>query len=171
MSRFSITRTNIALPDADGMAGASDLLFRALDGFGIEDRASWRRFWKRMIGMKPGDMVEVEMMFPRSGPFHRRHMKIEQTVFDMQDKFKDREQFRFWLKVGAGWVDWIEGENGIVPLPKSISYAMADQDEFMRYHAAVIQFLRGPHAASFLWPHLEDKAHQQIDYILDGFNE
>ena len=172
MSRFLIARTNIALPDSDGMAGASDLLFRALDGFGLEDRRAWRKFWKRMIGMNPGEMIDVEMVFPRSGAFHRRHMAIEQKLFDYQDKFADREQFRFWLKVGAGWVDWVEGNTGaLIPLPKSISYAMADEMQFRQYHDAVIGFLRGSHAARFLWPHLEERAHQQIDHILDGFQE
>lgn len=172
MSRFTIQRTNIALPDAKGLEGARALLFGSLDGFGKEDKTSWRRLWKRMVNLAPGEMVEVAMSFPRSGPFHRRHMAIEQKVFDAQEKFDDFESFRVWLKIGAAWVIWAPGENGeMIPVPKSISYAAADEDEFRQFHEAVVRFLRGPHAAVFLWPRLEDKAVNQIDYILDGFGE
>ena len=172
MARFTITRTNIALPDDRGMEGASALLFKALDGLGKDDRSSWRRFWKKMIGMEPGEMVEFSMTFPRSGPYHRRHMAIEQRLFDCQEVFEDFESLRTWLKVGAGWVIWAAGADGtLIPIPKSISYAAADEDEFRRFHEGVIRFLRGPHAGLFLWPHLEDKAVNQIDYILSGFGE
>ena len=36
MSRFTVCRTNISLPDDRGMEGASHLLFKALDGFGTQ---------------------------------------------------------------------------------------------------------------------------------------
>ena len=170
MSRFTITRTNMELP-AD-MDGARQLLFKSLDGFGEEDRKAWRKLWKKLINMAPGEVFEVQTVFPRSGPFHRRHMSIEQKVFDSQEKFDDFEAFRTWLKVGAGWVIWAPGEDGtLVPVPKSISYAAAEQEEFEKYHAAVLRFLRGPHAGVFLWPHLEQKAIDQIEYILRGFGE
>jgi len=170
MSRFTITRTNIALP-AD-MDGARELLFKALDGFGQDDKTSWRRFWKKMINMAPGEMFEVQMVFPRSGPAHRRHMAIEQRFFDSQEVFDDCEAFRSWLKLGAGWVIWAPSDSGqLVPVPKSISYASADQDEFERFHAAVVRFLRSDHAARFLWTHLDDKATEQVEYILRGFGE
>ena len=170
MSRFTITRTNMTLPD--DLEGARWLLFRSLDGLGDDDKRCWRKLWKRLIGLSPGEMLEVQTVFPRSGPYHRRHMAMEQKLFDCQEVFDDREAFRTWLKVGAGWVIWAPGENGeLVPVPKSISYASIEQDEFERYHAGVLRFLRGPHAGRFLWPHLDDKAVDQIDYILRGFDE
>jgi len=172
MSRFTIHRTGAALPDERGLEGARSLLFKALDGFGQDDKQAWRRLWKKLISLEPGEMMEVSMVFPRSGPFHRRHMALEQRVFDAQEKFEDFEAFRTWLKIGAGWVVWAPGEAGaLTPVPKSISYASADEQEFRQYHEAVVRFLRGPHAAVFLWPHLEDKAIAQIDYIMGSFGE
>lgn len=172
MSRFTVMRTNMALPDECGLAGARVLLFGCLDGFGKDDKSAWRRLWKRLIELEPGEMVEVQTVFPRSGRFHRRHMAIEQAVFDAQERFADFEQFRYWLKVGSAWVTWAAGpKGGVVPIPKSISYAAADQHEFQQYHEAVIGFLRGPHAAPYLWSHLGDRAHEQIDAILEGFEE
>ena len=74
--------------------------------------------------------------------------------------------------VGAGWVTWAAGPSGgVVPIPRSISYAAAEQGEFMEFHERVVAFLRGPHAARYLWPHLKDKADEMMNSILNGFNE
>lgn len=171
MSKITITRTDKALP-AD-MDAARAFLFGALDGFSRDDKKSWRRFWKRLIGMEPGEMAVAEMVFPRSGPFHRRHMAIEQAVYDAQERFEDFDQYRYWLKVGAGWVTWAAGpKGGVVPIPKSISYAKADEEQFGRYHSKVIGFLRGPHAAKYLWPHLSEFDRSlMIEGLLEGFKE
>lgn len=172
MATFTITRTNIELPDKNNMEIASQLLFKCFDGFTAQDRARWRRLWKKLIGMEPGEMLVIETTFPRSGPFHRRHMAIEQAVFNAQERFHDFKQFRYWLKVGAAWVTWAAGPSGgVVPIPKSISYRDADEAEFRMYHVQVIEFLRGPHAAKYLWKHLGDEAHTMMNTILEGFEE
>lgn len=171
MSKITILRTDVAI-DEPMRDALRRFLFGVIDGFNKDDRRAWRRFWKRVVGMEPGEMAAAEMLFPRSGPFHRRHMAIEQSVFDAQERFTDFEQFRVWLKVGAGWVDWCAGaKGGVVPIPKSISYAKADEEEFRKYHDQVMMFLRGPHAALFLWKHLGAQASEMMDSILDGFNE
>ncbi len=171
MSTINLMRTDKAMPS--NLEAARELLFGALDGFNRDDKKAWRRFWKRLIGMEPGEMARVEAWMPRSGPYHRRHMKIEQSVFDAQDRFGDFEQFRYWLKVGAAWVTWAAGpKGGVVPIPKSISYAKADEEEYRRYHEQVIEFLRGEHAADYLWPHLKGaRSAEMMNSILEGFNE
>jgi len=172
MSKITILRTDIAPPDEPMREALRRFLFGVIDGFNKDDKRAWRRFWKRVISMEPGEMLAAEMVFPRSGPFHRRHMKIEQAVFDAQERFEDFEMFRDWLKIGAGWVVWVPGaKGGIVPLPKSISYAKADEEEFRKYHDQVIDFLRGPHAAAFLWRHLGAGADEMMKSILVGFGE
>jgi len=172
VTTITICRTNQEMPSGPALDGVRSFLFGAIDGANRDDKKSWRRFWKRFVAMEPGEMAVVEMVFPRSGAFHRRHMKIEQDVFDAQERFQDFEQFRYWLKVGAAWVTWAAGpKGGVVPIPKSISYAKADEEEFRKYHAQVIDFLRGDHAARYLWPHLKDGAGEMMDSVLRGFNE
>jgi len=172
MTTITLARTNKDLPPEPALDHVRGFLFGVIDGAHKDDRRAWRRLWKRLMGLEPGEMAVFEAVFPRSGPYHRRHMAIEGAVFDAQERFEEFEQFRVWLKVGAGWVDWCAGpKGGVVPIPKSISYAKADQEEFTRYHEAVIAFLRGPHAAPFLWRHLGDGAHGMIDSILEEFNE
>lgn len=171
MSVINIVRTDIELPDKKQMEIVSRFLFQCFDGFSKEDRSRWRRLWKSLIAKEPGEMMVIEITQPRSGPYHRRHMAIEQAVFDAQDRFTNFDTFRQWLKFGAGWVDWIAGPaGGVIPIPRSTSYAKADEDTFRQYHAQVIEFLHGDRAAKYLWKHLEDP-HAMMDKILEGFDE
>lgn len=171
MSKITVLRTDKALPS--NLDAARDLLFGALDGFNKNDKRAWRRFWKRLIKAEPGELVAVDMVFPRSGPFHRFHMAIEQRLFDAQERFDNFEMFRAWLKVGAGWVTWAAGpKGGVVPIPNSISYAEADEEEFRQYHEQVVAFLRGPHAAKYLWPHLSpEQRAEMMAAILEEFEQ
>ena len=170
MSKVCLVRTGMEVPAT--LDAVRNFLFGVFDGFRQDDRKGWRKIWKRLMGLEPGELAVIEFVIPRSGPFHRRHMAIISAVFDAQDRFEDFDQFWIWLKVGAGWVDWCAGpKGGVVPIPKSISYAKADQAQFEDYHAKVIAFLRGQHAAPFLWRHLGNDAHWMIDSILGGFNE
>ncbi len=155
------------------LKAVSHFLFKCFDGVKKEDKRGWRMWWKRLFSLEPGEWVVIEIILQRSGPFHRRHMKIEQDVFKSQDRFDHFEMYRDWLKVGAGWVVWCAGpKGGVIPIPKSISYAEADEAEFRVFHDQMIDFLRGEHAARYLWPHLGvDQAHGMMDAILAGFGE
>ncbi|MBK9497333.1 MAG: hypothetical protein IPO08_22995 [Xanthomonadales bacterium] len=157
MGTITLVRTDKQLPDAAALAGARSLLFGAFDGANKEARSNWRRLWKRLMGFEPGEFMRVDVVQPRSGPFHRYHMALEQRLFDSQERFDDFEQLRYWLKVGAAWVTWAAGPaGGVVPIPRSVSYRKADEDEFREFHDKVLGFLRGPHAAKYLWRHLSD---------------
>ena len=74
-----------------------------------------------------------------------------------------------WCGASGTWCAGPKG--GVVPIPRSISYAKADQEEFTRYHYLVIGFLRGPHAATYLWKHLGEMSHDMMNTILDSFGE
>ena len=173
MSKLTIMRTDLAMPTSQQLDSVRNFLFGVLDGFGKDDKAMWRRFWKRVINAEPGELFNIEAVAPRSGKFHRFHMALEQSLFDSQERFDDFEMMRAWLKIGSGWVVWAAGaKGGVVPLPKSISYAKADEDEFQKYHAGVIRFLRGGHAAKYLWPHLDQVARDEMmEVILQGFEQ
>lgn len=155
-------------------AAARKVLFGAIDGLGERGKKQWRRFFNGVLRLEPGEMVTIKTHRARSGPFHRRHMSIEQRLFEAQERFDDLEMLRFWLKTGAGWVTWAAGPTGgVVPIPRSISYAAADEDEFREFHEASMRFLRGEHAAGYLWPHLrkDRKADEMMNTILVEFGE
>ena len=170
--KITIVRGREPLPPETVLAYIRNFLFGLFDGWSKPDKSAWRKLWKRLMDLEPGEFAVIEFVIPRSSPYHRRHMKIESTIFDAQERFDDFDMFRNWLKIGSAWVEWVPGaKGGIVPLPKSISYAKADQAEFEQFHRSVIGFLRGPHAAPYLWKHLGEKSHEMMDSILEGFGE
>ena len=170
MSKVCLVRTGMEVPAT--LDAVRNFLFGVFDGWNQSDKRGWRKIWKRLMSLEPGEFAVIEFVIPRSGPYHRRHFAILNAIFDAQERFDDLDRMRDWLSIGAGHVDWVPGaKGGIVPLPKSISFAKADQAEFEEYHRKVMAFLRGPHAAPFLWRHLGNDAHWMMDSILGGFNE
>lgn len=172
MPEITLVRTDEQIADERTLEAARRFVFGLVRGATEKDNKAWRRFWNMIVRKEPGEIFDITAIFPRYTPFHRRHMKIEHDVFNAQERFTDFEQFRNWLKIGAGFVDWAVGpKGGIVPLPKSISYAKTEEGAFRQFHDDAMAFLRGPHAAPYLWKHLGDKAHNMMDSILSEFNE
>ncbi len=164
-------REPIAKADAEA---ARKVLFGQVDGLSERHRKSWRRLWNWFLkSAEPGEMVEIKTHRERLGWYHRKHMALEQALFESQEKFEHFKQFRDWLKIGAGHVDWIPGPRGaVVPVPKSISYAELEQDEMERVHDAMLAFLRTEHPQKVLWRHLAPaQRSDMMETILAGFNE
>lgn len=161
------------IPEADREA-ARRVLFGAIDGLGERGRRQWRRFVNGLFRLEPGEMVEIKTRKPRSGPFHRRHMAMEQRVFEAQERFEQFDPgFRDWLKVGAGFVTWYPGpKGGVFPVPKSIAYDQLEDDDMRQFHEDVVAFLRTPHAIKTLWPRMpESQRGHAIEALLSSFNE
>jgi hypothetical protein len=160
------------IPQADREA-ARRVLFGMVDGLGEKGRKQWRRFVNGLMRMEPGEMVEIRTHKDRSGPFHRRHMALEQRVFEAQEKFEQFESFRTWLKVGSGFVDWFPGpKGGVIPVPRSLSYAKLEDGDMRQVHDDMVAFLRTEHAGKTLWRHLTPTARMEmVEGILGGFGE
>jgi hypothetical protein len=163
---------SVVLSDKDKQI-AQRVLETGLRGVDEENHNRWRRFLRNVFALEDGEIAEVGTRIPRSGPFHRFHMAMEQAVFNGQERFNDFEQFRNWLKIGSGHVDWVPGaKGGIVPLPKSIAYAKLENEEMRGVHDKMLGFLRGEHAAPYLWKHLDaDEAAGMMDAVLRGFEK
>lgn len=148
------------------------VLFGILDGLSEQHKKSWRRLWNWALHKsEPGEMLEIHTHRERLGWYHRKHMAMEQAVFDAQERFTDFDQFRIWLKVGSGFVDWLPGpKGGVIPVPKSIAYSKIEQDDMERFHTKVVDFFRAEHAQRALWPHLSpEKRAEMMDAIVDRF--
>ena len=151
MSRFTITRTGMAMPDERGLEGARALLFKALDGFGQDDKKAWRRLWKRLVNMEPGELAEVMFVVPRNPRFHRKFFALLNIGFEAWEPTltheghvveKDFEQFRVDVTILAGhyvqtWT--LDGEMRL--RAKSISFASMDDAEFERVYSSVADVL------------------------------
>lgn len=145
-----------------------------LEGLSERDRKAYAKFRMRLESLR-GDGASITFTWrePRSGPYHRRHFAMIHAVFSSQEQFDNEDQFRKWLEVGAGHVDFVPGPSGLmVALPKSINYESLDQAEFEPIHQSVFAFVRSDRAQQFLWPHLEpDEAAEMVESILMEFEQ
>lgn len=160
------------IPEADKDA-ARRVLFGIVDGLGDRGKKQWRRFVNGLLRLEPGEMVEIKTHKARSGPFHRRHMAIETALFEAQEKFDSFEQFRNWIKVGAGFCDWVPGPRGaVIPVPKSIAFDKLEDDDMRQVHDDMVAFLRTDHAGRTLWKHLDQARRMEvIEGLLREFGE
>jgi hypothetical protein len=167
-----VRQDTAAIQPADAEA-ARRVLFGIVDGLGDRGRRQWRRFVNGLMRLEPGEIVEIKTRKARSGPFHRRHMKMEQTIFEAQEKFENFEQFRNWLKVGAGHCEWLPGPRGaVIPVPLSIAYDQIEEDDMREFHDNTVKFLREERAGRVLWPHLSPTARiEMIEGLLATFGE
>jgi len=167
-----VKRGEISLTDTERSL-VHRVLFDMIDGLGALNQKRWRRFWNRFLRSEPGEMATITTASQRMGSYHRRHMLIESKVFAGQERIASFETFRYWLKLGAGFVDWMPGpKGGVVPVPRSISYAACEEGVFREFHDAAIAFLRTEHAIAYLWPKLpREQRFDAIDNILLPFEE
>lgn len=143
-----------ALPEPQ-RATLRHVLMDAIGGLDSTHDSRWRRFMNRLLRAEPGEVFQLDSVVQRSGVFHRRHMALEQNLFDHQERWLTLTSMRDWLKTGAGWVEWLPGaRGGIVAVPRSCSYETCSDDEMREVHEAMVAFLNTPHAQRFLWPHL-----------------
>lgn len=132
------------------------VLLDAVGGLDSTHDSRWRRFVNRLLRAEPGEVFELVNLVERSGQFHRRHMALEQRLFDHQERWLTQTAMRDWLKTGAGWVEWLPGaRGGIVAVPRSTSYERCSDDEMRELHEAMVAFLHTAHAQRLLWPHLD----------------
>jgi hypothetical protein len=174
MTEIVLVRKDAAPICKDDAEAAKRVLFSQIDGLSEAHQKSWRRLWNWFLTKaEPGEMVEFKAHRDRLGWYHRKHMALEQRVFEAQERFTDFGQFRNWLKIGAAFCDWVPGPKGaIVPVPKSISYSAIGQDEMEAFNDAAVAFLRTPHAIKTLWPHMPDHERElAVEAVLIPFEE
>lgn len=173
MSDIQLVRQPSAhITDADKEA-VRRVLFGVIDGLGDQAKKRWRRFWNGVLRMEAGEIVEIHTRKPRSGPFHRRHMAIETRVFEAQERIDSFNDFRMWLKVGAGFVTWRAGpRGGVFPIPRSIAFSELEEDEMREVHENMVAFLRTDHATHYLWPKLPAQQRDAaMEALLQEFDE
>jgi hypothetical protein len=147
-----VKQTDDRLSEADA-AIVRKFLFGHLSGATEKDTKAWYRFCRELNESGSGEYFSLKLERQRQGWFHRKHMGLISTVFKSQERIKDFEQFRLWLKVGSGFVDWMAGPTGgVFPVPKSIAFDKCSEEEMRDFHDNVTAFLRTEHAAKYLFP-------------------
>jgi hypothetical protein len=169
MGTISVLRTDDLSPQEGEQL--SLLLSNKFTGASEKDTNGWLKWPKWLMKREIGEIFEISIKKIRHGKFHRKHMLLEQTVFDAQERFTDFDRFRDWIKIGAGFCVWEPGaKGGIVPLPKSIAYDKCEQDEYEDFHGSVIDFFLTEHCQKFLWRHLSPgQRSEMMDTLIGKF--
>lgn len=148
------------------------VMCKIVDGFSEADKRAWRGLLGAMAGMEPGEMTAIHVHVPRMSPTHKRHMVMEGKFFASQEAFDEEEAFRDWLKLGAYFIEWVGRDGELVAVPRSLNWSDIDELEMREVHLRMVAFLRKPVAAATLWPHLSDRAREEmVNGILRGFGE
>lgn len=164
------TDTIIEYGSADA-AALRRFLFEAIDGATDKDKKAWRRFVRAMNEAGSGEYFTIKIERQRQGWRHRRFFALITKVFNSQERIDDLDDLLTWVKVGSGWVKWMDdGKGNQFPVPKSISYAECDEDQFIEYHDGAVAFLRTEHAQAYLFPNVSQiVASVGIETILEPF--
>lgn len=122
------------------------------------DETSRRRFekFRRLVAdLGPGESLMFSYKLPRSPEHHGFFFYRVTALLDRQESFESLEDLLTFLKVGAGFVDFMPGPSGqLVAVPKSIAWANLDEKEFTEVREAIWRFLWTKPAQQALWPHM-----------------
>lgn len=87
-----------------------------------------------------GTVLRVEWKRPRNVAWHRKFMKLVDTVYQNQARYKSKEAMLFALKIWLGHCETVETRNGPYPMPLSISFHKLDQDGFEELWDRCVKF-------------------------------
>jgi len=88
-----------------------------------------------------GRNVLVKISQPRNLGFHKLFFAMLGVALGMADIEVNAEQWRAIVTVGAGWCTFVPGREGLIAVPKSISFGAMDETEFRRLYEAAIGFI------------------------------
>jgi hypothetical protein len=122
------------------------------------DEASQRAYakFKRLVeSLGVGDTLAFSYRQPRSPAHHRLFFAKLNSLLSRTEAFTDLDKLRYWLVLGAGYAEYLPGQNGtLYAIPKSLDFDTMDEVEFSELHKAVDAFLWTADAQATLWPHL-----------------
>jgi len=154
MSKITLVRTGLSMPESASLDCARELIFGAIDGLSLDDKRAWKAFWRRLIRLGAGEIAQAEMVIPRNGKFLRKFFALLTLGFDAWEPPRKRrtykgmpvqknfDQFREDVIISAGFYDQTFDLRGRMKVKaKSISFAKMDDAEFERVYSAVADVL------------------------------
>lgn len=88
-----------------------------------------------------GREIMASLKQPRNIRFHRKYFALLGTARAMVDEDWTLEQFRALCIAGAGYCDFVQGSDGVVAVPRSMSFAAMDETEFDRLYQDTLTFI------------------------------
>lgn len=154
MSKVTIIKTADEMPAEPILAHIRRFLFDRFTGWTEADKKGWRKIWKRLNELEPGEFAQIEFVIPRNPRFHRKFFALLKVGFDAWD-FNDShkmhdgkpitknfEAFREDVLILAGFYEQTFDIHGNMKLKaKSISFSAMDDHEFEAVYSAVADVL------------------------------
>ena len=85
-----------------------------------------------------GDIVRVDITRPRNIDHHRKFFAMLQIILHNQEHYQSIDELRASCCVAIGHAEFIQTKHGLVGIPKSISFAKMDQDEFNGFYEKAV---------------------------------
>ena len=128
---------------------------QGLDEVGQRAYAKWR---KLVEALPIGQTLSFAYRMPRSPEHHRLLFAKLQSLLSRTEAFIRLDHLRYWLVMGAGYVDFIPGLDGKPnAIPRSMDFETMDETEFSELHRCVDNFLWSARAQEMLWPALDSE--------------
>ncbi len=80
--------------------------------------------------IKAGEEYQYEYKKPRNYQFHKKFFALFELVYQNQDEYENKEHLRSYLTMKSGYVDEVRTKDGVMYLPKSISFSAMEEDVF-----------------------------------------
>ena len=137
------------------------LLAKAGNGLiaGADDRArDVVRRWGR------GEVRKCSVTAARNIKFHRYWFALLHEVYANQNQFDDFESFRAYVTVLAGHsMDYVHESTGeFIQIPKSISFAAMDEDEFAVFFRKACDVMIEKFLPGVKYRHLRDELERAV---------
>lgn len=88
-----------------------------------------------------GREVSARISQPRNLKFHKKYFQLLHVARDMADQDYTTEQFRALCIAGAGYCDFIQGRDGMIAVPRSMSFGAMDEITFNRLYQDTLTFI------------------------------
>lgn len=177
MSLIAVVKTDAPMPDQAALEQVRAFLFNCIRGLREEDEKAWRRLWRHITRMEPGELCNIEFKFPRNSKFHRKLFALLLVGFDAWEPVrkhktykgrpiaKNFEQFREDITILSGYFEQTFTLRGEMRLrAQSISFAKMDDAEFGQLYDSVAQVLLERVLTAY-------KGRNELDEVVDRIME
>jgi hypothetical protein len=143
-------------------------LFQNIKGMDSKSDQRWKRLWAQIWNADQGVGFQIYSAEERSGPFHRRHRVILESLFDAQEMFPSVDALHDWVKLQCWFVHWDAGK----PVPRSTAFDRCSEDEIRELNKGFEDLLHKPEVQEAFWPHLSPTLRaEMVETILSGQKE
>ena len=106
-------------------------LIKTADAYIPESEADWEALGKVSVG----ERLYGDLKRPRNPAFHRKAFALLNASFANQDQFENKEAFRRWMTIKAGYYTVVVVDGASHFQAESLSFGNMDQADFEKVYS------------------------------------